>query len=341
MKQIFTSILNQLSLEEDVVLATIIAGSGSTPRGAGARMFLSANGTCEGTIGGGNVEYQSILRAKGLLKTKESVFERYHLGQPNLDLGMVCGGQVVVFFQYFDHESQENRELCHAILQQCEENEDAWLIMDITQDKLHGMGIYTKSNGLLGMKMEPMNMEPLLERKAIRVQQGKYLYYSEPIKKAGKVYIFGGGHVAQELVPVLSHLNYECVVFDDRESYANKTVFPQAALTVVGDFNNIEKDLLITENDDVIIMTRGHAFDYWVMRQMLAKNPRYIGVMGSHKKVEFVTDQLLKDGFLLERIQSCHMPIGLEIAAETPAEIAISIAAELIFVRAEGDRKTR
>ena len=340
-KQFFSSVLKELSQGEDVVLATIVAGSGSTPRGAGARMFLSTSGICEGTIGGGNVEYQSMLRAKELLKTRDSVFQGYNLGDPTSDIGMVCGGQVIVFFQYFDHESQENLKLCKAIIEQCENNEDAWLIMDISQDKLYGMGIYTKSKGLLGMDMGQMDIEPLLESKAIRVKQGNSLYYSEPLKKVGRVYIFGGGHVAQELVPVLSHLDFECVVIDDRECFANETVFPQAALTIVGDFNDIEKDISITENDYVIIMTRGHAFDYLLQRQILAKNPRYIGVMGSRKKVDYITNKLLEDGFALETIQSCHMPIGLEIAAETPAEIAISIAGELIFIRAEGDRKTR
>ena len=159
--------------------------------------------------------------------------------------------------------------------------------------------------------------------------------------QAGTVYIFGGGHVAQELVPVLAHVGFRCVVYDDRAEFANPQVFPQAAETIVGDLEHIGDRVAIGPQDYVCVMTRGHQFDYYVQKQAMELGPCYIGIMGSRSKIRVVTEKLLEDGFTREEIEGCHMPIGTAIGAETPAEIAVSIAGELIHIRAlrEGRRK--
>ncbi len=170
---------------------------------------------------------------------------------------------------------------------------------------------------------------------------GERKYYSEPLVRAGCVYIFGGGHVAQELVPVLAHVGFRCTVFDDRPEFANKTLFPLAERTIVGDYERIFDSLELRECDYVCVMTRGHQSDYVVQRQVLTKNACYVGVIGSRRKLETLTEKLMADGVTREQIDSCHSPIGLEIYAETPAEIAISVAGELIATRAlrEGRKK--
>lgn len=337
MKKVFDSINQSLQAGQDVVLVTIIAGSGSTPRGAGARMWVLSDGTCQGTIGGGNVEHQAYLKAKELLESRESTTVGYNLGQKDTaNIGMVCGGQVVVYFQFIAHEDQESRGLVEEILVQCEREEDAWLIMDISEEQVWSMGLYTKSGGLKGMKLP--DIEPLLKNKAIRVEMEGRLYYAEPIVKSGTVYVFGGGHVAQQLVPVLAHLDFKCVVLDDREDFANPEIFPDAAKTLICEFKDIFKSVTITKNDYVVIMTRGHMYDYLIQSQVLAKKPFYVGVMGSRQKIKFVTERLMADGYTREEIEACHMPIGTNIQAETPEEIAISIAGELIQTRAGRNR---
>lgn len=149
-------------------------------------------------------------------------------------------------------------------------------------------------------------------------------------KSENIVYIFGGGHVAQELVPVLAHLNFPCVVFDDRPEFSNKEVFPDAKECIVGDFETILDFIEIKETDFVCIMTRGHQFDYLVEKQILKTPASYIGVMGSRSKTKIIREKLLADGFREEEVSRLKSPIGLDIKAETPAEIAISIAGELI-----------
>ncbi|MEF9946439.1 MAG: XdhC family protein [Lachnospiraceae bacterium] len=337
MKKVFESIQNYLEQDQDVVLVTIIAGSGSTPRGAGARMWVASDESCHGTIGGGSVEHQAYLKSLQVLKEKQSVSQGYNLGNEDVaNIGMVCGGQVVVYFQYISHDDQGAIIFIQHLIAQCERDEDAWMIMDITDQSVWDMGLYTRANGMEGMEMD--DVSPLLRTRAVRVQAGDKLYYSEPLVKSGVVYVFGGGHVAQELVPVLTHLDFKCMVLDDREAFANQKVFPDADQVILCDFQNIAKDITITPNDYIVIMTRGHQHDYEVQAQALPQKPCYVGIMGSKHKIAFVTKKLMEDGFTKEEIEACYMPIGTDIEAETPAEIAISVAGELILVRAKRKR---
>jgi xanthine dehydrogenase accessory factor len=118
-------------------------------------------------------------------------------------------------------------------------------------------------------------------------------------------------------------------------------MFPQAEKTIVGDYNRISDYLEIRDCDYICVMTRGHQSDYTVQRQVLGSDACYIGVIGSRKKLNTLADKLMADGITKEKIDSCYSPIGLEIYAETPAEIAISVAGELISIRAvrEGRKK--
>lgn len=152
---------------------------------------------------------------------------------------------------------------------------------------------------------------------------------------SGTVYVFGGGHVAQELVPLLHHLDFRCVVFDDRSEFASETVFPDAYRCIAGDFERLSDYIEIQPEDYVCIMTRGHLSDYTVQKQVMKTPASYIGVMGSRRKTQVLREKLRADGFTDEELDRCKSPIGFAIHAETPAEIAVSIAAELIAKRAD------
>lgn len=335
MKQLFEEMKRILGQGEELVLVTVIAGSGSTPRGAGARMIVRKDGTTMGTIGGGAVEYEAGRMALDVLKCKNSVTKGFKLvkGQA-ADLGMICGGDVVVYFQYIGPEHQEFPAICEEGIRACDRDEDSWLITDITDETAWAVGIYSESLGFVGLTVEG-DLQALTKTKAVQTETGGRKYYSEPLVRAGTVYVFGGGHVAQELVPVIAHLGFKCVVFDDRPEFANRTLFPQAVETLVGDFSDIFAKVTIREQDYVVIMTRGHQCDYEVQRQVLKSSAHYIGVMGSRKKLETLAGKLKEEGFTDQDIARFYGPIGLAIAAETPAEIAISVAGELIGVRAK------
>ena len=157
----------------------------------------------------------------------------------------------------------------------------------------------------------------------------------EDIKTKDRAYIFGGGHVAKALDPVLRHVDFDTYIIDDRAEYANRERFPEAAETIVcSDFDHCFDEIEPDENSYIIIVTRGHKGDLTVLRQALQKPYAYLGMIGSRRKNSLLFDQLRSEGVSEETLREIHAPIGLEIGSETPEEIGVSIAAEMIQVRA-------
>jgi xanthine dehydrogenase accessory factor len=324
-KKLMKAVSEWLAQGEDVILATIIADSGSTPRGAGARMATISDGSSIGTIGGGAVEHKVQQMALSALKDKKSLIKSFTLS-PNEkeDLGMICGGNVTVYVQYVSAGDENARALFAYGSDLFSQNIDSWLVTDITDENDWRMNIHAPDSN-------PSDNWPT---RCAQVEISGRKFYSEPLTRAGRVCIFGGGHISQELTPLLSHLGFNCVVFDSLPKFADKKLFPTADSVIAGDFDNISASVDITENDYVVIMTRGHSFDFSVQAQALRRNPRYIGVIGSRAKIAAVSKKLRELGFSREEIDGIHTPIGIDIKADTPAEIAVSIAAELIMIRA-------
>ena len=148
-------------------------------------------------------------------------------------------------------------------------------------------------------------------------------------------YIFGAGHVGLALEPVIRHINFSTIVIDDRKEYANRKRFPEATdVRRIKSFEHAFDDITCDEKSYIIIVTRGHMGDYDVLRHALKQERAYIGMIGSRKKNQIIRDMLKeKDGFSDAEIDQVYAPIGENIYAETPEEIAVSIAAELIRVR--------
>lgn len=156
----------------------------------------------------------------------------------------------------------------------------------------------------------------------------------EPLVKFSPLYIFGGGHVSQYLSLVAKLVDFYTVVIDDRPEFANKERFPHADEIMVENFESAFERLSFTGNEFVVIVTRGHQYDAFVLQEVLRHDFKYVGMIGSKRKVKIILENLKQMGFAEELIDRVHAPIGLDINAETPQEIAISIVAELIKERA-------
>lgn len=166
----------------------------------------------------------------------------------------------------------------------------------------------------------------------------------EELKKARPtVYLFGGGHVSVCVSQALSHVDFNTVIYDDRADFSNPERFPEALKTISAPYEELFEHITLTDQDYVLIMTRGHLCDYEVQKKVMTTPACYIGVIGSRSKIHHVTEKLLRDGFTKEEIERCHTPVGVPIGAEAPEEIAVSIAAELILERSrrEGRRKVK
>ena len=155
-------------------------------------------------------------------------------------------------------------------------------------------------------------------------------------ESSAAAFIFGAGHVGKEIAKILNYVGFSISVLDDRAEFASLDRFPEAdEVVVLSSFQTAFNDCQIGPNSYIVIVTRGHSGDYDVLKQALDFDCAYIGMIGSRKKIAVVYDQLKEDGFSEKDFARVHAPIGLEIGAETPEEIAISVAAEMIKVRAE------
>ncbi len=160
--------------------------------------------------------------------------------------------------------------------------------------------------------------------------------FVEDFKMESQAYIFGGGHVALALEPLLRHVDFKTTIIDDREEYANEERYPHAERTIVCDsFDNSFDEIETDEDSFIIIVTRGHRGDLQVLRQALKRPYAYLGMIGSRRKNAQLYEQLLSEGVSQEQIDTVYSPIGLDIKSETPEEIGVSIVAEIIQVRAE------
>jgi xanthine dehydrogenase accessory factor len=161
---------------------------------------------------------------------------------------------------------------------------------------------------------------------------GKVKIFVEPILGSTTVYVFGGGHIAVPLVQFAKVLDFAVVVVDDRKEFANKERFPMADEVKLGDFLEVTESIDFHADDCVVIVTHGHQHDEVVLKQCLSKKsvPTYIGMIGSKRKVATTFSRLREQGVPGERLSTVRAPIGLDIGAQTPAEIALSIMGEII-----------
>ena len=310
-------------------LVVVTEASGSTPRGAGALMAVFPGGRFLGTIGGGNVEYEAQRLAAELLERGGSALRRFRFVQGDAaSLGMVCGGDVAVRFQYLPAGDRRVVAVLRDLMEASAGNLDTWLVLNLQED--HAVMGTADRNGSRHLDSPPAGLSALLQNRTV-LSEG---WLAVPVVRAGRVYIFGGGHVSRALVPAAAAAGFRPVVYDDRPEFADPALFPQAEAVLSGDFTKIGEKITLTADDYVVIMTRGHQADYEVLEQTLRSGVKYLGCIGSRRKLALCRERLLAAGFTAEEYAAVHAPIGLPIGAETPEEIAVSVTAQLIAVRA-------
>lgn len=317
-----------LEKEENIVVATIISSDGSTPRTSGTKMIVYENGYIFGTIGGGATEADVINLATELFNTGQSRVVKYDLNATGLKdtMDIICGGSMNVLLDYMP-SLPATRELYKAASENLQSGQPFILVTTLGDEKntdnverhliIDGITLKHKNSGI-----------------SAQYEKG-VLHVREPVFPDQTVYIFGAGHVSLELARFCKHLYMRIHVFDDREEFVNSSRFPDAdGRHVCPGFESVFDTFNIGPDSYIVIVTRGHTFDKKVLAQALETDAGYIGMIGSRKKRDTIYGDLLNEGFGQSDINRVHSPIGLPIKAETPAEIGVSIVAELIQHRA-------
>lgn len=327
-QRLLAALTAELHAGRPAALASLLATRGSMPRHEGARMLGLADGTWVGTVGGGNIELIAQRRSTEFLAAASSAGEKpAPATAPAASLewmthkknAMACGGDALLAMRLVMPS-----EL--PVIAQLEEllacGGVGWLEEDWSDSQ-------SPSWRLRGEKDAPSCAcdVPTWDESACR--------YVEPVGPEPVCHIFGGGHVGQALVPVLASVGFRVDVMDDRPGICDPALFPQAEAVTCGAFEDLDSLVHVSSRDYVVVLTHGHKGDAAVLERVLPHRPAYVGCIGSRKKAGFVHQALAEAGIPKELAATVHLPIGEDILAVTPAEIAVSIAAQLIRCRAE------
>ncbi|MGD0540322.1 MAG: XdhC/CoxI family protein [Tepidisphaeraceae bacterium] len=292
---LLTEIVRRTELGEVVALCTVVGTRGSTPQDKGAAMVVLRNGNSMGTLGGGCVEAEVRIRAQQLMSENQSRLLSFRLDQDyGWDDGLVCGGTMDIAIQVFS--SAESVVPIQRILADLAAKLPASLRIDVADESLHSA------------------------------------HFEVEIPPTPTLLIAGAGHVGRALALAAGQIDFEVVVVDDRADCLRPSDFP-GARCILGDIESELSRYDIKPWTYVVIVTRGHRHDALALATVIRSPAAYVGLIGSKRKIHRILNELLQQGVPRDRLASVHAPIGLEIAAVTPAEIAVSIAAELIAVR--------
>ena len=329
MKKIFEALLERLERKEDTMLVTLTGHSGSVPRGTGSMMLLGREGRIEGSIGGGPGEMEMSAVGLQLLERRRCGTRRYVLqNRPGEESGAVCGGDIDVYFQFIAGSDAAWKIAAQQLLARIEERKGGWLALSLSGGV---PALLDAGRGIVCGELRGEEAKALCRHHAVCTQT----HFALPLEIGERAVIFGAGHCAQALAPVLASVGFRVTVYDDRPEVAREAFFPQAERVICAQYEGIEENLPLEAGDYIVVMTSNHSGDLCIQRQLLRKEHAYVGMLGSRSKRAYVYQKLMEAGIPQEMIDHVHTPVGLAIRAVTPAEIAISIAGEMILERAK------
>jgi len=292
---VLSQIIRRTELGEVIALCTVVHTRGSTPQGKGAAMLVLRDGKTIGTLGGGCVEAEVRVRAQRLMDEKQNRVLSFRLDQDyGWDDGLVCGGIMDIAIQVIG--SPEEAVPIQRVLDNLAGNRPGILVIDAADEQL-----------------QPTRFE-------IEI-------FPRP-----RLLIAGAGHVGRALALIAGQIDFELTILDDRPDLANTENFP-GAQCIIGDIELELSRYKIDPRTYIVIVTRGHRHDARALAAVVESPAAYVGLIGSKRKIHTILSELDRQGVARNQLERVHAPIGLEIAAVTPAEIAVSIAAELIAVR--------
>ena len=324
--QLESDIVKHLERGEFLALATIIGRSGSAPRHAGTQMLVTRDFSVLGTIGGGQVE--SDVLAACLPVRKDGLARLMHFDMTGFtpDADMICGGVVDILVERLTPEQLP--QFRQAALCRGKAAFGVWLV-DITDPAAPRRSFHTDAASLPAPVLAQVRANSAA---CIDLDGGRV--YVEPLIHQGVVVLCGGGHVSLATGKLAHEVGFEVIAVDDRDEYASPARFPFArAVHVLPEFKGLAEACGIGPEHYMVIATRGHSYDRECLAQSMRTTAHYVGMIGSKRKRDGIYGFLRSEGFSEEDFHRVHSPIGLEIGAETPEEIAVSIVAELTAAR--------
>ena len=351
MREVIQEAVKAVEDGQPCVLATVVRTKGSTPQKPGAMLLVRPDGSGVGTLGGGCVEGDIWFAAKEILRRHGGPeFKDYFL---NEDIaardGLVCGGTMYFYLEPI-WGAKEFLALGHELLEAYGGGNPVGLatVVNVPQGASNlGTKLLLREDGSFQGSLGT----PQLDTQAVAVAQrvadlGVTEYFAtedgtevfvEGFTTPPTLVMVGGGHVGKATADLAHNLGFRVFVVDDRPEFANEQRFPYAEQTVVANYSQpLTQHFPINVNTFVVVATRGHRYDDMALETAMNTRARYIGLLGSKRKTLMIYQRLMHQGIPVERLRQVHAPIGLDIGALTPEELAVSIMAEIIMARRGG-----
>ena len=345
MREIYQKIPELIESDQIGAYCTVVETKGSTPQKPGAKLLILPNLRNIGTLGGGCVEAEARRQAIGLMQGGKPRLLEFQLDSDyGWDDGLICGGNMKIFIDLpktraeadmFTRLQELNAKqvplMCATVVESEQNGVDVGMKMIFAAN---GERIGTLGNSALETDVETEIAEILEQNRAGMFQRGQNMsVFLEPLQPRPTLLIAGAGHVGQALCHLGSWLDFDIAIVDDRADFASAERLPEADEIIIGDIAEELQKYPITHLTYIVIVTRGHQHDESALHSVVESDARYIGLIGSRRKIKLIFDDLLEVGIPIEKLQRVYAPIGLDINSKTVPEIAVSIVSQLIQVR--------
>ncbi|MEX2114374.1 MAG: XdhC family protein [Pirellulales bacterium] len=342
MRELLEQLMAAVRAGRGVTFCRLVETRGSTPQKPGAAMLVFADGSQAGTLGGGCVEADVKRQALTTLGEGAARIVRFQLDDDyGWDDGLICGGRMQVAIDplvdadarnYFDQLARlAEAGGTEAVVYDAEASglpEAASYLFDAAGQLVAHVG--GPLEGAAAPQSVRDGVRPLDERPRPSATRGiAYL----PMLPRCRLVIVGGGHVGQAVGNLAAELDFDVWVVDDRAEFVTEDRFPRAERRIGGTMADVLPGLEITPSTYCLIVTRGHNHDEEALYHLVDRGARYVGMIGSKRKIKLIFDDLLAEGVSAEALARVHAPVGLDIGSQTVMEIAVSITAELVAHR--------
>ncbi len=349
MRNILRTLTEFIRSGRDVVACSLIETRGSTPQKAGAWMLVFPDGSQCGTLGGGCVEAEVRQRALRSLDGGGPELISFQLDDNyGWDDGLICGGRMVMLIEPL--RNRDGLDYFEKFRDLVEKGNGCTEAIVVDPDRLPGIAeggrVLFDSQNEISDRRRVEEIPPLifgelpsLSDRPRPGSRGGVAFL--PVLPRCRLLIVGAGHVGQAVAELAARADFDIWVADDRDRYASEDRFPTAERLIVGDLAKTLPSLDLDSRTLAIIVTRGHSHDEEALFLLADRPVRYLGMIGSKRKIRLIFDDLLAAGISQFALDRVHAPLGIDIGSQTVPEIAISIVAELIAVRNLGEAEVR
>jgi xanthine dehydrogenase accessory factor len=345
MREILRHLLAALAAGRNVAWCRLVETRGSTPQKAGAAMLVYDDGTQAGTLGGGCVEAEVKRRALALMAENRPEICTFQLDSDyGWDDGLICGGRMKIAVEplvssadaaYFQCLADFVERACGCTEALVFDSDASGLVapasylFDADGRFVAGLRADEQAIAQVAEQLRPLSQRP----RAFAAHGVAFL----PLLPRCRLIIVGGGHVGKAVADLAADLEFDVWLVDDRAEFVAPDRFPRAERRLVGPIDHVLPDLAITPDTYCLIVTRGHNHDQEALFHLADRGARYVGLIGSRRKIMLIFENLTAAGVSPEALAKVYAPLGIDIGSQTVPEIAVSIAAELVAHRNLGE----